>query len=571
MSGLMSDSPNQEHLDPDAPEVEVVHHWPAALDISGWRAERMRRLIAEKARRTIEGVNLYEPLPTQHRFHVSRAPERIVRGSNRSGKTLSTAVEVARAVLGRDPHNKYPLHDGRAFCVGKDGKHTSQVMWRKLSRAEAFKMIRDRDTGAWRAYRAWDSLDVQRSAEAKWAPPLIPRRMIKSIAWENKKENLPSIVVLHNGWELSFFSSLGKPPHGSDIDLAWFDEEIVDADWYPEMSARLLDRSGLFIWSATPQAGTEQLYALHERAMEEHGKDNPAVAEFVTLLSANPHVPSEQKQKFAAKLSEIEFQIRIEGEFALMSFRVYPEFDPLLHVVPYREIPRDWTRYAVVDPGRQVCAVLFAAVPPPQQEQHNRVYIYDELYIRDCDATLFGERMKLACQGQNFHAFLIDHSGSRIHETGGGMTIESQYSAALKNNGIKSLTTGYDFVWGADDVTAGVEAVRRYLRRRADDKPGLVVLSDKCPNLLWEIRNYRYKRVKQQVTEKPEDRGRVHLMACMRYLAMHSPRWHKPPSGNKGPGPALAALKAKQKRRKDKGEGGSTSIQLGLGSQSYSP
>jgi hypothetical protein len=548
----------------DMPEAEVVHtpFEPEAPDIMAWRAEQIRRLVAEKAKRGIEGLRLYEPLPTQHRFHVSRSQQRVIRGSNRSGKSLAAAVEVARAVTGQDPHNKWPMTNGRFYIVGKDGKEVSGVMWRKLSRAEAFKMIRDKVTHEWRAFRPMDPEDVDRIAEAKWAPPLIPRRFIKSIAWENKKENLPSVVVLQNGWELNFFSSLGKPPHGVDIDGVWFDEEIIDPEWYPEMLARIVDRRGKFIWSATPQAGTEQLYALHERADDyvANNDPNPQVQEFVSLLADNPHISDQAKKEFAASLSERDYDIRIGGDFAIVSFKIYPEYGQDSHRVPWFEVPADWTRYAVVDPGRQVCAVLFAAVQPPELGGH--IYLYDELYIRNCNAEMFGSEMRQKTLGQNFHAFLIDHQGSRVHEMGGGLTVEMQYASALKRHKVKSLTTGYNFVWGNTDRKAGVEAVRTLLTTRVSDRQyKMLILGDKCPNLDWEFRHFRYKKNKQGITDDPEERGRVHLMSCIRYLALHSPRYVKPPTSNGKPGGAVAALKEKRNRRKEM-FGGST-ISLG--------
>src|SRR6185369_14786047 len=151
---------------------------------------------------------------------------------NRSGKTLTGAVEVARAVLGLDPYGKYPVRDGVGYCIGKDQGHIGRVVYKKLFRAGAFRIIRDEQTKAWRAYRPWE--DSARKEESKPAPPLIPPRMILEIGWEDKKAEVPNVVRLVTGWELHFFSSLGKPQKGSAINLFWMDEEIVDPSWYPE-------------------------------------------------------------------------------------------------------------------------------------------------------------------------------------------------------------------------------------------------------------------------------------------------------------------------------------------------
>src|SRR5262249_5966608 len=157
---------------------------------------------------------------------------RVIRGGNRGGKTLAAAVEIARAVRGCDPFNKWPKGPLRIFCVGKDQKHLGQVMYWKLFRSQPFWVKRGKD-GGWRARRPGEPKE-----ECKPAPPLIPQHYIKSMAWENKKESVPSVFTFKNGTEMCFFSSNGKPPQGVDVDLVWFDEEIVDAEWLPEMKMR---------------------------------------------------------------------------------------------------------------------------------------------------------------------------------------------------------------------------------------------------------------------------------------------------------------------------------------------
>ena len=527
------------------------------------QAEQLRALLAERARRKIESLRQYEPLPAQAEFHKSTARIRVLRGSNRGGKTLPAAVEVARAVTGRDPHNKYPKENGRWYCVAKDLKELGEVMWPKLAKAGAFKIIRDLQTGLWRAYRPWDPADAVREGEVKRAPPLIPPRLIKGISWHNKGEGQPSLVRLHNGWELSFYSSLGKPPHGSDINGWWFDEEIVDGEWLPEMSARILDRHGCGIWSATPQAGTEQLFELHERAERERHRENPSCREFFISLANNPHITDQAKKALAEDLqSEEEYRVRIEGEFAITSFKVYPEFRMEVHGVDWFEIPGDWCRYAIVDPGHQVCAVLFAAVPPPGHGNH--VYLYDELYLRDCDAIKFAEAMARKAVGQTIQAFIIDPNMAAYTEVGIGKTVLQQYTDALREKRVASVATGHSFHLAMDDITAGVLKVHGWLRVREDGKPKLLVLRDALPNFEWEVKRYYKKRENGMVTDKPNQKRNNHLMDDLRYLAMYDPKYIRPKGRSGKPDGALAALRAKQQRARERN--GPRSVNLGPGS-----
>lgn len=485
-----------------------------------------RRLVEEKALRRLESLRLYEPLAEQQRFHLSLANERLVRGSNRSGKSLSSAVEIARAVLGKDPLKRYP-RAGICYAVGMTYKHAGQVMWRMLGRAGAFKMIFDTAIGRWRAYRPWEPADrfhVSQGGEILPAPPLIPDRLISEIAWEDKKEMLPRIVRLHSGWEIHFFSSQGTPPNGSKIDLSWFDEEIENSMWYPEVAARLVDNRGRFIWSATPQAGTDQLLEIHERAEREaqSGTATPTVTEHHMTLAENPHIDESAKSALAAKLSEEQRKVRIDGDYAVMGWRVYPEVSRKLHGAAPDAIPSHWTRYACVDPGRQVCAVLFAAVTPPEEGDH--IVFYDELYLETCTADMFAAKMREKCQGQTIQEFIIDHQGGRIAQMGSGQTVEDHYSASLKKYGVRSLATGYRFIWGSSDRKSGVEAFRTWLLIRPCGTPRLKIMFEKLPNFFQEISRYRYKKKKTVqgdiITDDPDDSGRAHLMACCRYLAL---------------------------------------------------
>ena len=532
------------------------------------QAADLKRLLIERLARRIDGLKLYIPMPLQVAFHESAAHERLIRGSNRSGKTTAAAVEFARAVTGQD--DRYPHGNGVAYIVGFDGKHIANVMYKLLFRAGLFKIIRDEVTGQWRSFNPSSVADALRVREAKLSPPLIPARLIKHTAWENKKENLPKIVTLFNGWEIHFFSSNAKPPRGTQIDLAWFDEEIFDPDWYPEIAARLVDRDGWFMWSATPQAGTAQLYELHVRADEQLRlpKEKRSLEEFVALLHDNTHLTDAQKQALIEKISPEEAIVRIHGEFANHGMRVYPEYSERTHECPYFEIPAKWTKYAAIDPGRQVCAVLFCAVPPPE-EGDDCVYLFDELYIRQCSAEIFGQQMKLKCRNLTIEAFIIDHQMGRMTETGSGRTIEDQYSAALDKNLVSCIRTGTEFTWGVADPLGGIEAVREYLAARGESKPPrLRILADRCPNLKWEMKRYWYEKDRDgRVTDKPRDRGPVHLCACLRYIIQDGPVYVEPRASKAKPGAVL--LKARELMNRD-GKGkllnlGPGSFQIGVG------
>jgi len=511
----------------------------------------IRAVFEELAERQLEALNLYEPLPEALRFHQCAAPERIVRGSNRAGKTIVTSVEGARILTGKDPFDKYPKEDGRIFAVGKDGKYLGDVMYRKMFKPGAFRIIKDGDK--WRSFRPWDKADHERRKESKPAPPLVPLRLIKEISWENKKASTPGLVRITNGWEMNFFSSLGLPPQGSDIDVAWLSEEIVNREWYNELSARLLDRAGMFFWDATPQAGTEQLYALSQTAEDERGKEKPRVVEFLMLLEDNPYIPEEQKQLLAMKFTDPEqYRIRVKGEFALLSLRVFPEFSRAHHVVKAFPIPKDWTVYCSIDPGHQICGVLFIAVPPDSDKEHGgKKYAFDELYIPQCTAAKFAQEFAAKLKFlQKPQGFLIDGHMGRHTEMGLGITIEEHYSRALREAGVSSVTTGHGFAWGADNVEAGLEAIRTWLQFGPDDKPTLMIF-DRCTNFIKETEKYYYKRNKDTGKLKPTLRF-GHLIDNARYLSSFGCPYVKPKDKDKPVSFAVRAMQKKRERKREK-------------------
>jgi hypothetical protein len=480
-----------------------------------------------------EALDLWEPLPRQLEFHTSRARERVFMAANQQGKTTTCCVEYALAFCGRHP--RLPKNNGRAFLVAYDGKEVAEVMYHKLFRPGAFSIIRDHATGEWRTYKPW--VEPEREHEAVPAPPLIPERFIKGgyggIAWENKKANQPALVTGKTGWEFRFLTSKTVPPHGVQLDLVGFDEEIERNDWYSEMMARLIIRNGIFMWSVTPQVGTPQLYTLFEQAQQMEEEENPRVEFFSMIYDDNPYIKESSRADFKAQITnDAEYQARILGIPIILGLRVFPEFDVRKQymAVPLREVPPHWTRYAFIDPGHQVCAVMFVAVPPSQEmDDQDFIYIYDELYLRNCTAKMLAEEMAKKCRTQEFQDFIIDFQGARVRSAGSGRSIESYYIEEFTKMKVASKLSGSAFTKGGSDVKAGVEAARRLMDVRDNGKvrnTKIRYFPDVCRNFDWEIKRWNNKRDPDgNVTDDPVDRGRVHLMACLRYLALYDPKY----------------------------------------------
>lgn len=325
----------------------------------------------------------------------------------------------------------------------------------------------------------------------------------------------------------------------------WLDEEIVDSQdgaWVPEMIARLTDRKGRMIWSATPQNGFANLLEMSDRADRQlemwlaNPKDNPKpdVVRFDLKIDENAYQDKEAVDRFRRSLSEEDLAIRFGGMSMINSIRVYPEWQLSIHGYPLRKTMRHWTHYAIIDPGHSICAVLFCAVPPPEESPSglNIIIAFDELYIPQCNAAMFGQAMYEKVLGQPYESFIIDGHGARPTEAGSGYSIEEQYSRALKGKGVKSQSTGNGFVYGDDDRAAGVLTVHEFLMKRDGAPPRFVVATNPddpsqplCPILHSEMVRYKKKRVNGLVVDEPYDRGPTHLCQCVRYICRYRPEW----------------------------------------------
>lgn len=492
-------------------------------------------LQTELSSRKLESLKLYRPTVLQDEFHRCTAAERVVIGGNRSGKSLSTFVEDARAATGQDPYGKYRDRDGLIAIVGKDWKHIGLSVYPLLFKAGAFKIIRDLDTGEWRAFDP--SRDKGREAERKPAPPLIPPRFITGMTWILKSARYISRCDLVTGWQIHFFSSEGDPPQGFPADIVHIDEDLNNEEFVGEMQARLIDNKGRLYWSAMPHGKNDALTGLLERAdaAEEAAIDNPNIRKFVLPMTANPHIDDEEKQKaierFAA-LGEDILRMRVDGIPNSDSILVYPTWNPAVHhldrsALPNGVVPNDWCRYVAIDPGHSVAACLFAAVPPDD----SMILIYDEMYLRNASAVMFANELEKRAN-QVFHTFIMDMHGGRLTDIGSGVSAVQQYSDQLRQRNIRSETTGSSFLAGCDDVMARTTAVRTALHIRGDGQTRLKFLKGAVPNLEREMKRYK-KRVTYVngvtvVTDRPNDRGEVHACQCLEYIVAHNPRYHKP-------------------------------------------
>lgn len=344
-------------------------------------------------------------------------------------------------------------------------------------------------------------------------------------------------------WDISVEGNKNYLYAGVFSHNCWFDEEIYEkstlGSWYDEMAARLIDRSGMFIWSATPQGATQQLSDLNDRAEEEKNDPEPRIAAFHVTLDDNPFLPEKAKDLFRHKASfdPDEYRVRVLGEFLLSSQLVYPNFRKSTHCIEPFAVPPNWCRYLVVDPGFANVVGLFFAVPPPTADPNIRdhVYVYDEVYGHQWDAKKFVERLYPKMHGQVFQSFIIDRHGS-IRTESSGMTVGEQYAEQMRVRGLRSIETGSDFHAIGDSgsqasspVKMGVSQVRSWLWER-DEFGGTAKLQvfAHCEEFIREMSKYRNKIDKGKATDIPDNKRFSHGPDALRYAVLHGLAYVQP-------------------------------------------
>lgn len=513
--------------------------------------------LRERVSRFKEALRTYRPLPYQDKFHQCTSRRALIRKGNRTGGSLALFVEVARAVLGKDPYGKYPK-EGTCVLLGWGERHIGNIFHRYLFQPGAFYHRQDKENGG-----HWVSCD--RDADgAQPAPPLIPQKYIKDIAWEKKNENIFNRCLIENPvegskWEVIACNSKGDPNmlQGINVNFYAIDEDIEKAQWFVEAVMRTNSVGGLLRWAAYPQATNDAMLHLMEECEEQLGQDNPTAVLFTASMWDNIYTSKD------AKLQDIEalrpfgddvVKRRVEGELDLSPRRVYPTFDKHRHsILSYaeenkacrmlRELdydpPLDWCRYATLDPGHDVFAVLFWCVPPVK-EFGEFAFAYDELYIRQCDSEKFGYAFKEKTKNADWQDFIIDAHGARLTSFETGRSPRKAYSEQLVKRGIRAIQSGTTFTDGSDDIEGRENAVRDALRIRVDDDeridgtPRLLIATHKCPNLVREMLRFR-KKVRNVggeaiVMDESDRKGSaVHAVECMEYGVAHGLKYVRPP------------------------------------------
>lgn len=473
--------------------------------------------------------------------------------------SLAAFVEDARAVTGQDPYNKYPKKDGVLVCLGLDERHIGTNITRYLLKQGAFRIIRDQESNEWRAWKPWIPEDAARKHETLPAPPLIPKRFIKDIAWVKRNSGVFSKIELTTGWVIYAHSSKGEPAAGYQADLYHIDEDVQRPDWYDEAVARLTIREGKFIWSALPLARNRALLNVIARAKEQEALEEPTSVVFKASVFDNPYMPEESRkaniERWKSQGEDI-FLRRAMGELTTDSFLMYPMFSKIVHDAfgeqfqlddedPRKILagndgvpPPDWCLYATVDPGFNLFATVFWCVPPPAQFKRKLMIAYDELYLPQTTAPEWAKRMREKTFNRVFQAFIMDMHGGRIRHLATGELPARVYQEALANEGVYSMKTGSGFMAGCDQIGLREEETRNAMLTNPDGLPQFLINWRRCVNTTRELERFRKQTVNTPdgpvTIDKGDRRANTHGVECIEYGIAHGLEYVMPRGRPKG-------------------------------------
>lgn len=515
--------------------------------------ERLKDLLRQRSLREREALAVFRPLPNQVPIFTSTASEFVVRGGNRSGKSvcgvaLFSAALTRQQIIGPDgnplPYQwpKWPLI---TWVIGWGEDHIGQTLFRLLFEPGIFNVVKV--DGAWRVFNP--ATDGELAEFAVPAEPMIPKRFIKEMKFTDAGNKVFSRVELHNGNKIFAFTSTGEVKKGDPVDLIWVDEDIRWTSHVAEWQARLSDRKGRFIWTAWPKSSNMALVRMSKRAEEQRNREVKDVEETVLRFSDNPFMDDEEKRKRREGWDDEERRSRDYGEFVMDKVLMYPEFSESLHGVPSLELvddpiskiyrdrrafPLEWTRYLVMDPGHSTLCILFFVSAPEDICGGKCVILENELYWhRPKSRDQVCKQIMTVVGGKHYEAFIMDSRAGRQTPLTLGGTIKFHWSQAFEKRGIRSARTKSNFINGSDNVESRCNLVRTWLY--SDESPPIFrVVAERCPKTVEEFGLYQKVMVKEEVQDKPIA-VKNDAMNCIEYMAAHGAK-HVPrtSSANQG-------------------------------------
>lgn len=442
------------------------------------------QLLEELRKRQEHDYHKYVPNDKQKAFHESQNYIRLLFGGNQSGKSKANAHEVAWWLTGEHPYRHIPSHPRVIWVISTEYQTIRAGIYRHLIN-------------------------------------ILPPWEIKAFGPKVQGHDLHSYIKMKNGSTVYFLSSKGGEDartkfQAEAVDYIAIDEEIEEYI-FDECQARLLATGGCFGISATLVESYEWIVTLEQRGLS--GDEDV----FITRMRTqdNQYLNEEQVRRLESKWDVTTKEYRLEGKSRRKTGLVYPNFS---HWIEPFDIPGDWTKFHVLDPGYRVCAGLWGAVT-----QYGQLILYRELYQQYSGLdTVVNEINAVETEEIDFK-IIDDKEGSHLI-TGevGVLSLMARDYGRFYTPAIKAKL-------------AGIEQVRSWLRTHKTDeyydygndirlpKGQRLFVFNTLEFFRYELLRYRInpdksKRDKNESVDAPI-KAKDHLMDCWRYMCMANPSY----------------------------------------------
>lgn len=428
-------------------------------------------------------------LPKHKKFFDSGAdyPERLFMASNRSGKSVAGAYEMACHLTG-----EYPtwwagrvFHEPiNAWAIGKDARATRDTAQKELI-----------------------------GPIGQWGSGMIPaHRLGKFWALQGTPQAIDLIQVKHKsgGWSLLGFKNYQQDVGtymGSTQHVVWMDEECP-LDLYNEANVRTATVNGIMMVTFTPLEGLTPMvvnfckkadFLLGAKpivAVDQTSNFDEADAEYAGLDRNKaviqlgwddiPWLTADVKQRLLDDTPLYLRDARSKGIPAMGSGSVYPIPVEQILVKPFA-IPENWPRMYALDVGWNRTAVMWAALDPAT----DTVYFYDEHYLGQQTPPVHAYAIR--SRGEWIHGVIDPASRGRSQVD--GQKLKSNY----KDLGLTLFDAKNEFESGILNVTQRLTANK-------------IKVFNNLVN--WQKEYLLYRRDKNGKVIKEDD----HLMDTMRYV-----------------------------------------------------